>query len=282
MNDFESLEDKRAKAIKANELYSKARLRQEFRMKPPIGLEPAKYYKGRYQRVELYRIADCVPMRKKAEPSQAQLKARKRLPLLAKLRSEKGKASEKACNWLDKKPYFLDTETTGLDDSAQIIEIAIFDASGNELLCKRIKPTVEIGQIAQDVHGISAADLKDCPNWLEIAEDVQRILAGQSVIIFNADYDVRLLKQTAAAYGDSAEWLSSSTFLCAMELAADMYGATNRYGTISLANACREAGVSWKGAAHSAAADTLATVDLIKEIAQFNIDINKALLSYEG
>lgn len=60
-----------------------------------------------------------------------------------------------------------------------------------------------------------------------------------------------------------------------------MYGATNQYGTISLANACIEAGVSWKGAAHSAEADTLATLDLINKIAQFNIDINKALLSYD-
>lgn len=60
-----------------------------------------------------------------------------------------------------------------------------------------------------------------------------------------------------------------------------MYGATNQYGTISLANACIEADVSWKGAAHSAEADTLATLDLINKIAQFNIDINKALLSYD-
>lgn len=55
-----------------------------------------------------------------------------------------------------------------------------------------------------------------------------------------------------------------------------MYGATNQYGTISLANACIEADVSWKGAAHSTEADTLATLDLINKIAQFNIDINKA------
>ncbi|MDM1717324.1 3'-5' exonuclease [Thiopseudomonas alkaliphila] len=195
----------------------------------------------------------------------------------AKLRSEKGKASEKACSWLEQEPLFLDTETTGLDDSAQIIEIAIFDASGQELLCKRLKPTVEINQRAQDVHGISAADLKDCPNWPEIAEEVQRILAGRSVIIFNAGYDTRLLKQTAAAYDDSAEWLSSCTFLCAMKLAANMYGATNQYGTISLINACIEAGVSWKGEAHSALADTQATLDLVKAIAQFNLDVQKQI-----
>ena len=171
----------------------------------------------------------------------------------------------------------MDTETTGLDDQAQIIEIAILDASGQVLLCQRIKPTVEIGEGAQDVHGISAADLEDCPSWPQVAGDVQRILAGRMVVIFNADYDTRLLKQTAAAHGDSLDWLSSCTFRCAMYLAASMYGATNQYGTISLINACIEAGVSWKGAAHSAEADTLATLDLVKTIAQFNIDIQKQI-----
>ncbi len=276
-DEIEDLDTKRAKAIAADEMYSKARLRQEFRMRPPAELEPANSYKGRFGWVELYRIADCVPMRKMGDPSPAQLKARQRLPLLAKLKSDQGKVSAKAGSWLEQEPLFLDTETTGLDDQAQIIEIAILDASGQVLLCQRIKPTVEIGEGAQDVHGISAADLEGCPSWPEVAGEVQRILAGRMVVIFNADYDTRLLNQTAAAHGDNLDWLVSCTFRCAMYLAASMYGATNQYGTISLINACIEAGVSWKGEAHSAEADTLATLDLVKTIAQFNIDIQKQI-----
>lgn len=277
MTDKDDIETKRTKAIAADEMYSKARLRQEFRMRPSAELEPANSYKGRFGWVELYRIADCVPMRKMGEPSPAQLKARQRLPLLAKLKSDQGKVSAKAGSWLEQEPLFLDTETTGLDDQAQIIEIAILNAAGQVLLCQRIKPTVEIGERAQEVHGISAADLEDCPSWPEVAGEVQRILVGRMVVIFNADYDTRLLKQTAAAHGDSLDWLSSCTVRCAMYLAASMYGATNQYGTISLINACIEAGVSWKGEAHSALADTQATLDLVKAIAQFNLDVQKQI-----
>lgn len=276
-DEIEDLDTQRAKAIAADEMYSKARLRQEFRMRPPVGLEPAKHYKGRFGWVELYRIADCVPMRKMGDPSPAQLKARQRLPLLAKLKSDQGRVSVKAGSWLEQEPLFLDTETTGLDGQAQIIEIAILNAAGQVLLSRRIKPSIEISEGAQDVHGISSADLESCPSWPEIAGEVERVLAGRMVVVFNSDYDTRLLKQTAAAYGDSIEWLSSCTFRCAMYLAASMYGATNRYGTISLINACLEAGVTWKGAAHSAEADTLATLDLVRAIAQFTIDIEAEL-----
>ena len=40
-----------------------------------------------------------------------------------------------------------------------------------------------------------------------------------------------------------------------MELAAGYYGATNRYGTISLTSAASQVGLTWEGLAHSAIAD---------------------------
>ncbi|MCV5373279.1 3'-5' exonuclease, partial [Escherichia coli] len=73
------------------------------------------------------------------------------------------------------------------------------------------------------------------------------------VIIFNARFDIRILKQTAAAHSDPADWLEEMTVYCAMELAAGYYGATNRYGTISLASAASQAGLTWEEQAHSAA-----------------------------
>ncbi|EKK7240488.1 3'-5' exonuclease, partial [Vibrio parahaemolyticus] len=51
------------------------------------------------------------------------------------------------------------------------------------------------------------------------------------------------------------------------------FGSTNRHGTISLADATCEAGVSWKGRAHSAATDAIATADLVTEIAKVQRDL---------
>lgn len=72
----------------------------------------------------------------------------------------------------------------------------------------------------------------------------------------------------AAAYGQTVEWLDECLTHCAMYLAADTYGATNRYGTISLANATDRANVQWEGEAHTALADVQATIALVKTIAK--------------
>ena len=62
-----------------------------------------------------------------------------------------------------------------------------------------------------------------------------------------------------------------------MGLAVAMYGATNRYGTISLAAAMSLAGVTWRGQAHSAIGDVLATVDLLQSIAQVRLNLDQEL-----
>ena len=87
----------------------------------------------------------------------------------------------------------------------------------------------------------------------------QRGLLGKRKIFFNADFDTRILKQTAAAHNDPASWLDSLTVYCVMRLAAGYYGPTNRYGTISLSGAVSQAGLSWSGEAHSAVTDAVMT-----------------------
>ena len=163
---------------------------------------------------------------------------------------------------------FLDTETTGLDDTAELIEIAIVDKDGSVLINQRIRPTVAISGGAYRAHGISAADLADCPTWPAIADQVRDLLRGKVVVIFNANYDTRILEQTESAFGRDHAWVDDLATHCAMYAAAGIYGATNRYGTISLVNATKRAGVRWQGEAHSALGDTLATRDLFLAMAE--------------
>jgi DNA polymerase-3 subunit epsilon len=163
--------------------------------------------------------------------------AAKRLGIMAKLRSSLAVAGAKACAWLDAGALFLDTETTGLGNQAQVVEIAICDASGALLLESRVKPTVPIEEGAATVHGIEAAALAGAPNWGDISYRVKAILAGRDIVTFNAEFDRRIIRQTSATFGEGCAWLDAVTIRCAMHLAAEAYGATNRYGTISLAEA---------------------------------------------
>lgn len=282
---MEELEAARAEALEKDQCFSKGRLRDEFRMKPKPDAEPVTFYKNGYGgKFGVYKISDCVPMKARCTkpPSEKQKRARAILAVKAKLNSKEAKTSSKAVRWLDENPLFLDTETTGLDDQAQIIELAISDAQGTILLETKLRPSVSIDPEAEDVHGLTIEFLANAPTWPEVSDQVRKILCGRALVIFNADFDTRMFRQTAAAYGESVEWVSELKTHCAMYLAADAFGPTNRHGSISLANAVDFAGVTWRGAAHGAVADTLATVDLVQAIGSIRRDLETELAVLQG
>lgn len=173
-------------------------------------------------------------------------------------------AAELAQSWLSADTIILDTETTGLSKTDQVIEIAAVNGLGAVLLDCRIKPTVEINPHAQAVHGISAASLANAPEWSAIHARFTSLIQGKTLIAFNAKFDLAMLQQSAYAHRRSITFGKTG---CAMELAVARFGSTNRYGSISLANATHAAGVTFQGEAHSALGDALTTLALIKAIA---------------
>ncbi|ECB3374701.1 3'-5' exonuclease [Salmonella enterica subsp. enterica serovar Enteritidis] len=238
-------------------------------MKPAPGAEPVKMYKNPYGgKYGVWRLADCIPMRDKRPQTEKQL-ASARLGLQAKMKSERGRSAMLAHTWLSQDPLFLDTETTGLGNTAQALEIGLVNSQGETVYHTRLKPTVSIEPGAAAVHGISEAELADAPSWPDIAAQLRQHIGSRPLVIFNMDFDMRILKQTAAAHSDQADWLNALKVYCAMRLSARYYGATNRYGTISLASAASQAGLSWNGQAHSALADAVMTAGVVCDVAEY-------------
>ncbi|EPP3958141.1 3'-5' exonuclease [Klebsiella pneumoniae] len=268
----DELATRRAEAIAGDRCFTKGRLRDEFRMKPAPGAEPVKWYKSAYGgKYAVYRIADCVPMREKRPPTEKQQQAGLRLSVLSRLNSTSGRMARRAHDWLSLAPLFLDTETTGLGNTAEALEIGLTDAAGRVIFETRLKPTVAIEAQAAAVHGIDEPALSGAPSWPDVAMQLRHAIGARPVIIFNAPFDTRILKQTADAHGDPADWLGELTVYCAMELAAGYYGATNRYGTISLASAASQAALTWEGEAHSAIADARMTAGVVNAIAAYHL-----------
>ncbi len=161
----------------------------------------------------------------------------------------------------------LDTETTGLGGDDVILEIGVCDLNGNVLIDKRIKPRRhETWSEAQDIHGISPSDVKDCQQFPDIVEELKGVLEGKKVVIFNAEYHVRLLKQTARSHGLDTSWIRLGA-VCAMLASGQKWKKhANYYGGMKLTTAADCAGTEFIGSPHSAICDALTTAAVWKEI----------------
>jgi DNA polymerase-3 subunit epsilon len=155
---------------------------------------------------------------------------------IAQHRAEQDRvARRKAMAWAaaalaDEQAVILDTETTGLGEASQVIEVSVIDIHGNVLfdsLCRHCL----IGQIppaASRVHGITDEMLATAPTFPEIYEELKRVLQRASrVIVYNAEYDARLLDQTRQAWG--LPEFEVIRFDCAMLPYAAFYGEYNDY-----------------------------------------------------
>lgn len=170
----------------------------------------------------------------------------------------------------------LDTETTGLDDDAQIVQIGVIDLAGNVMLDALVKPTCPIPVGASNVHGITDKAVEHADPWPSIYSAVARLLMGTSVITYNADYDRRLIAQTCRAHPAAGLPLPlAGNWECAMKAYANFHGAWDDYHQSytyqGLGKACRQLGIPVIGA-HGAVADCQMTLAVIKAMAETDLE----------
>lgn len=122
---------------------------------------------------------------------------------------------------------FLDTETTGLDNAAQVIEIGIVAGDGSVLVDTFVRPTCPMSDGAAAVHGITAEQLAGAPELPEVWEQVRTAVDERIVHIYNADFDLRMLRQSAQAHNLPTGWLTEAAArsVCVMRQYAQFYGA---------------------------------------------------------
>lgn len=146
----------------------------------------------------------------------------------------------------------LDTETTGLSGTDEVIQVAIIDPQGRPLVSTGIKPTAnaKMSSRALELHGITLESLQDAPPLSEVLPEIVQAVKGKTIIAWNADFDMRLLAQSCTL--NQLDWpdvLSLANVECAMRKHAAYYGQWNT----------RMGSYTWQklpgGGAHSAATD---------------------------
>ncbi len=170
-------------------------------------------------------------------------------------------------NWV-----VIDTETTGLGDDAQIVDIAIVAPTGEILMDCLVRPTRAIENGAMQAHGITNQMTESAFSWAMLRPTVMDLIRGKNVITYGATFDRRMFHQSDDAHNfEHYDWCAESNWACCMEVFAQVYGEVNRrYGTMTWKKLVMAAAYFELGefAAHRALSDAEMTRKVALKIAQ--------------
>ena len=178
-----------------------------------------------------------------------------------------------ARNILAAAPVIFDTETTGLDSDAEIIEISCITAHGSVLLDTLVKPTTSVPEDATRIHGLCDADLVAAPTILELEPRIKALFDHRTVGSYNLAYDTRLVGQSLhkARGGRPADRDWDDSNFCIMELYAQFWGDWHDYhGSYTwqaLGNALDQCGITIEGPLHRVLADARGALAVLQYVA---------------
>ncbi|MCU6768060.1 3'-5' exonuclease [Barnesiella propionica] len=156
---------------------------------------------------------------------------------------------------------FFDLETTGINVSAdRIVELSylkVFPNGNEESKTMRINPERPIPPESTAVHGITDADVENCPTFKEVARTLAKEIEGCDIAGYNSNrFDVPLLVEEFLRAGVNID-LSRRKFIDVQTIFHKMEQRTLSAAYKFYCDAELEG-------AHSADADTRATYEVLK------------------
>ena len=155
----------------------------------------------------------------------------------------------------------LDSETTGLSNPIDFVEVGVLSGWREPLFDSLIKPSCPIDPRAARVHGHTAESLAGERRFFEVYPDLLDVLWAKRVVVYNASYDRRVwdaavgrLGARAALAGELAPWE------CAMRAFAAYVGERSKRGGYK--------SQKLPGADHTAIGDAQATLRLLERMAK--------------
>ncbi|MDQ3318316.1 MAG: 3'-5' exonuclease [Actinomycetota bacterium] len=155
----------------------------------------------------------------------------------------------------------LDSETTGLGNPIDFVEVALVSGRGETLFDSLMEPSCPIEPGASRVHGHTTESLMGQRRFVELYPDLLEVLWAKRVVVYNAPYDRRVwdaavgrLGARAALAGELVPWE------CAMRAFAAYVGERSKRGGYKSQKLA--------GGDHTAIGDARATLALIERMAR--------------
>jgi len=120
-------------------------------------------------------------------------------------------------------PIYIDTETTGFEVNDVVVEVAVLDTDGSLIFESMVKINRPIPHQATLVHRITDEMIALAPSWQEVWQEFKLVVEGRVAGFYNAEYDLRMLKQSCQMNRILWEYPFQDDF-CVMELFAQFYG----------------------------------------------------------
>ena len=157
---------------------------------------------------------------------------------------------------------FFDLETTGLDVSNdRIVELSylkLFPDGTSENKTLRLNPLRPIGEEAYEVHHISDEDVKDCPTFKDVAEELCKVFVDADLAGYNSShFDIPLLAEEFLRAGIKIDILGKNKI--------DVFTIFQKHEPRTLSAAYRFYCDKELTDAHAADADIMATYEVFKE-----------------
>ena len=155
----------------------------------------------------------------------------------------------------------FDLETTGInigtDRIVEICVIKLMPDGGRELFLKRLNPGVPISKESTMIHGITDLDVKDCESFKDISTELDDFLSDCDLSGYNAiKFDIPLLVE---------EFLRAEVDFTLMNRnVVDVQNIFHKMEPRTLKAAYRFYCSKNLDMAHSAEADTMATLEVLK------------------
>ncbi|MEU8568385.1 3'-5' exonuclease [Streptomyces pathocidini] len=180
--------------------------------------------------------------------------------------------------WYEGPLAAFDTETTGIDvERDRIVSAALVVHSGAKAMPRvtrwLVNPGIPVPEGAIAVHGLTDDHLQREGRWpAPVMEEIARALAAQALVgtplvVMNAPFDLTLLDRELRRHRAKmlADYLGTSP-LCVLDpRVLDKHLDRYRKGSRKLTDLCAHYGVVLS-AAHDAAADALAALEVVRAV----------------
>lgn len=168
----------------------------------------------------------------------------------------------------------LDTETTGFDIGAEMIEISAYHVQSGKTVSRLLRPASFVPESIERLTGITNKILLAENDVFHYELEIKNFLNEKVWVGYNVSFDLRMIHQTFLIH--SIKFPPVPVLMVdAMVLASNYFQVFNSVGGykwFKLAEACERLGVAPEGRYHRSMADTMATYRVLDRIASAALD----------